>query len=82
MQEVSWGVFSVICQVCSWSFHQWELVQAEVRAKPILDYDVEQVSNEMKLIPVYVEQGHSLVFTFVRSDGNLRKLKEILYHIS
>jgi len=57
-------------------------VQAEVGAKPILDYDVEQVSNEMKLIPVYVEQGHSLVFTFVRSDGNLRKLKEILYHIS
>lgn len=48
------------------------------RPKPILDFDVERVSNEMKLIPVYVEQGHSLVFTFVRSDGNLRKLKEIL----
>ena len=48
--------------------------------KPIIDFDVENSddSTNLRLTPVYIEQGYSLVFKFVRGDGNSKKLSKFL----
>lgn len=49
------------------------------RSRPLKDFAVE-VSEDglLKFSPAYIEQGHSLCFSFVRGDGNKHKLKEFL----
>lgn len=47
--------------------------------KPLLDFNATKTSTgELSLIPVYTQQQLSLVFQFVRQDGNKRKLLELL----
>lgn len=48
------------------------------RVKPLLDFDVSQQHDQLAFIPVYIEQGYHLVFSFVRRDGNACKLKQML----
>ena len=46
--------------------------------KPILEYSVSfQADGKVQYIPEYTVQGPQLVFTFVRHDGNERRLKKI-----
>ena len=43
--------------------------------RPILDYEVSQNEDgTLDLVPTYIEQLHSLIFTFVRGDGNKKDL--------
>ena len=40
-------------------------------SRPLLEYDVEKKDDgTLSLSPVYIEQSGSVVFTFVRGDGN------------
>ena len=48
------------------------------RVKPLLDFDISQQHDQLAFIPVYIEQGYHLVFSFVRRDGNACKLKQML----
>ena len=58
----------IVETICFYLIHQ----------KPILDFDAENTDNGLKLNPTYIEQGYSLAFNFVRSDGNIRKLNNFL----
>ena len=45
------------------------------KGRPILDYEVSQNEDgTLDLEPTYIEQLHSLIFTFVRGDGNKKDL--------
>ena len=45
------------------------------KGRPILEYDVSQKEDgTLDFIPMHIEQSHSLVFTFVRGDGNKNDL--------
>ena len=47
--------------------------------RPILDFNCEhQADGQLTFVPFYVEQQQALVFTFVRGDGNKRKLSNFL----
>ena len=47
--------------------------------RPLLDMDFKQNSTgELELVPFFTEQQKTIVFTFVRGDGNKNKLKEFL----
>ena len=47
--------------------------------KPILEYTTKKNgSRKLSYTPVYIEQETQLVFSFVRRDGNHRKLIEVL----
>ena len=49
------------------------------RSRPIMEYEVEKGDDGMlKCIPVCMQQSNSVVFTFVRGDGNRRELLEFL----
>ena len=49
------------------------------QSRPILEYEVEKGDNGMlNFIPVYIQQNNSVVFTFVRGDGNAKRLLEFL----
>lgn len=49
------------------------------RGKPFLEYEVERKEdNTLALMPVYVEQSPSLIFKFIRGDGNKTKLSEFI----
>ena len=49
-----------------------------IRPKPIIEFDVENSddSTNLRFTPVYIEQGYSLVFKFVRGNGNSKKLSK------
>ena len=51
-----------------------------IRPKPIIEFDVENSgdSTNLRFTPVYIEQGYSLVFKFVRGNGNSKKLSKFL----
>ena len=50
-----------------------------VKSKPILKYKAKKEDNgTLKFIPVYVEQPTSVVFSFVRGDGNRHKLLDFI----
>ena len=41
------------------------------KGRPILDYEVVQKEDgTLDFVPMYIEQLYSLIFTFVRGDGN------------
>ena len=47
--------------------------------KPLLDYSaVRDPNGSLKFQPAYIDQGHSLCFSFVHGDGNRHKLEEFL----
>ena len=48
-------------------------------SRPILDYEVETSTNgSLTFNPVYIEQTSSIVCSFVRGDGNRKKLEEFM----
>ena len=50
-----------------------------VKSKPILKYEAKKEDNgTLKFNPVYVEQPTSVVFSFVRGDGNRHKLLDFI----
>ena len=54
------------------TFHQ-------CKSRPILEYDAQQdTDSSFKFVPLFIEQSPSIVFSFVRGDGNQKKLKEFL----
>ena len=49
------------------------------KCRPILEYDVEKKDDgTLQFTPTFIEQSHSLVFKFVRGDGNKQKLADFL----
>ena len=50
------------------------------RPKPILEYVPKLQDNKLQYIPAYTHQETQLVFTFVRREGNRRKLIDFLTH--
>ena len=45
------------------------------KGQPILEYDVtKKADGTLQLSPTYIEQPPSLIFKFVRGDGNKKKL--------
>ena len=44
------------------------------RGRPILEYEVLRKDDKLDFTPVYIEQSHYLIFTFVRGDGNKKDL--------
>ncbi len=47
--------------------------------RPILDYEVTcKVDGTLTFDPIYIEQPHAIVFTFVRGDGNKNKLVDFI----
>lgn len=48
-----------------------------IKCRPILDYKMLcKDDGTMNFVPVYIEQSHAVVFTFVRGDGNKSKLAD------
>ena len=47
-------------------------------SRPLVEYEVEKNDGTLSLSPVYIEQNSSIVFTFVRGDGNRNKLLNFL----
>ena len=49
------------------------------KSRPILDYEVESSTDgTLSFNPVYIEQSLSIVLSFVRGDGNRKRLDELL----
>ena len=48
------------------------------KRKPILDFSVTNSDGRLTFTPIYIEQGYCLKFSFVRSDGNAKKLQEFM----
>ena len=49
------------------------------KARPILEYEVvKKTDNTLDFLPTYIEQSNSLVFKFVRGDGNKKKLMDFI----
>ena len=46
--------------------------------KLTVEYMVTIKDDRMKCTPMYVEQESQIIFSFIRQDGNERKLKEFL----
>ena len=44
------------------------------KGRPILEYVTKKADGTLKLSPTYIEQPSSLIFKFVRGDGNKKKL--------
>ena len=47
--------------------------------QPLLDYEVlRKEDGTLTFDPVYIEQPHAMVFSFVRGDGNKSKLADFI----
>ena len=47
--------------------------------QPILDYEVlRKEDGTLTFDPVYIEQPHAMVFSFVRGDGNKSKVADFI----
>ena len=50
-----------------------------MKPKPLFDFNATKTSRgDLSLVPFYTEKQTSLVFQFVRKDGNKRQLLELL----
>ena len=48
-------------------------------SRPIVDYEMlRKDDGTMNFVPVYIEQSHAVVFTFVRGDGNKSKIANFI----